>query len=502
MNKDDVVVCRRALLVGVNHYLDKNIRELNYCVNDVLGLEKTLTQSGYEQVVVLRDDVGEERLFPTRNNIVAALNLISKGMTENDLLLVHFSCHGHLLKELDNKPILILRDTYQNNLVETALSVEKIKEKMGEGQARQLVLTLDACHSGVNLGRDGLAPDFIRNVYELAEGFAIIAASTASQVAQEWDVRRKGIFSHYLIEGLEGKADIGSKQFVTVHDIQTYVLNGLRKWNANYGGVIQEPNISWKGLGDIILADYRSLKQITANPFGDKGRITDTSRFFNRQELIRQIIEELNKDVNISLVGSKGIGKSSLLDYLCTEGETLMKEKGGKIRKFVYFNLQLVDDEDEFYEEFCEKLEVETCRGYKLNRVLKGKRYVLCLDEIEQMTWDGFTKKIRRELRGLADGGDVPFKLVIASRSPLSHLFPDSSEIDSPLAGICRQLELKPFSEEVVRDFIAHRLQGTGVSFNEREIEELWQESEGHPGKLQDAAYKLFRQKTKSNSYQ
>ena len=124
---------------------------------------------------------------------------------------------------------------------------------------------------------------------------------------------------------------------------------------------------------------------------------------------------------------------------------------------FIYFNLEWVESEDDFYDALCDELHIESCRGYEFTRALKGKRYVLCLDEIEKMAWDSFTVNLRSHLRGLADGPAAPLKLVIASRSPLAHLFPDSPERDSPLAGICRQIDVLPFSAAVAREFLIQR---------------------------------------------
>ncbi|MCF4969773.1 nSTAND1 domain-containing NTPase [Nostoc sp. CMAA1605] len=233
---------------------------------------------------------------------------------------------------------------------------------------------------------------------------------------------------------------------------------------------------------------------VMANPFGDVGCITDASRFFDREELLRQIFEELSKGVNISLVGESQIGKSSILHRICHQAvEWVCNHSNLYETKYAYLNLQWVDNEDEFYEALCEEaLKIPLCRGFQLTRALHGKRYVLCLDEMEKMTWDGFTKRVRSQLRGLADGGNAPLKLVIASRTPLAHLFPDTPELDSPLAGICRSLDVKPFSEEVVQAFITQRLQGTGVIFHEEEIRELFVQSQGHPARLQVAASNLY----------
>ena len=228
------------------------------------------------------------------------------------------------------------------------------------------------------------------------------------------------------------------------------------------------------------------------NPFGDTGRITDPDRFFGREELLRQIFEELNKGVNISLVGESQVGKSSLLSMVCTLGPERMETPP---ETFAYLSLEWVDDEDDFYEALCDALSIEACRGFKLTRALRDKRHVLCLDEMEKMTWDGFTVRVRSQLRGLADGLAAPLRLVIASRSPLARLFPDSPELDSPLAGICRPLDVRPFSPNVARVFLTRRLRETGVTFTESEIAALLAKTGGHPAKLQHAAADLYNTK-------
>lgn len=212
--------------------------------------------------------------------------------------------------------------------------------------------------------------------------------------------------------------------------------------------------------------------------------------------MLRQAFEELSKGVSLSLVGESQIGKSSILTQICAQAEKRMQFKAEFQPKFVYLSLQSVEKEEEFYEALCDLLEVATCRGYKLTRALRGKHYVVCLDEIEKMTWkEHFTRNLRSQLRGLADGADAPLTLVIASRSPLAHLFPDSPELDSPLAGLCRQLDILPFSEEITRAFLNNRLSGTEVKFSNEELVRLWVETKGHPARLQELAADLYRLK-------
>ncbi|MBD3886745.1 caspase family protein [Phormidium tenue FACHB-886] len=253
-NAPQPIIHRWALLVGINRYVDPAFAGLRFCVNDVQVLEQLLTQLGYT-VVCLHDQLErDDPRFPTQDNVIAELTRLCKSVGAHDLLFIHFACHGTLI---DRQPVLICYDTRYTTLNTTALPLAQIETQMRQSKAKRLILTLDACHTGVEIGRDVSDPEFIRNAYDFAEGFALIAASTAEQVAQEWQEMEHGVFTYYLLEGLSGKASAQGHEFVTIHDLQTYVLSSLRCWNVQQGGRIQEPTARTEGLGDMILADYR-----------------------------------------------------------------------------------------------------------------------------------------------------------------------------------------------------------------------------------------------------
>lgn len=235
-------------------------------------------------------------------------------------------------------------------------------------------------------------------------------------------------------------------------------------------------------------------RKIKPNPFSDRGRITDPNRFFGREELLRQLFEELKKGSNRSLVGAAKVGKSSILAMVCQLGPERLRLPQ---EAFIHLDMRNVDDEQDFFDALCEALKIKPpCRGHKFARALDGKRYILCIDEIDIMTSEAdFSGKERTQLCGLADGADTPLTLVIASQKPLKDLFPDSPFRTSPLAGICQQIDVKPFSEDEVRGFLASRLEGTSVVFGEDEIQELIQRSGGYPGRLQIEAAELYRRR-------
>lgn len=263
------MVQRWAFLVGINHYIDPSISTLQFCVNDVLALEKVLKQVSYEVICLHSELDRDSPLYPTRDNVEAQLKHLCDNLQREDLLWAHFACHGTLVEKQDKKePVLITADTRWNLLQTRAISLREVEQYMKDSHARKLVLTLDACHSGVEMGRGLTDREFIHNVYELAEGFALIAASTAQQLAFEWREKQHGVFTYHLLEGITGKGDIAGKNFVTVDDLKLYVLDGLRRWNIKEGRT-QEPTARTEGLGDMILADYRDnpkLREILVKP--------------------------------------------------------------------------------------------------------------------------------------------------------------------------------------------------------------------------------------------
>ncbi|MBL9041043.1 MAG: metallophosphoesterase [Myxococcales bacterium] len=226
-----------------------------------------------------------------------------------------------------------------------------------------------------------------------------------------------------------------------------------------------------------------------ANPFAHHGRITDPSQFVGRKELLRQLFEDLRRGGNRALLGPAQIGKSSLLSVVCSLGP---EQLGLPPDALLYVNLQLIDDDSDFFDVLCHKLGIAPSRGYKLERQLASRRVVLCLDEVEKLRSDRFPVEVREQLRGLADGADAPLSLLLASRVPLDQLFPDAPDRTSPLYNICPQLVVPPFSESECRELCALRLDGSGVHFSDSELSELVTVSQGHPATLLAAAAQLF----------
>ena len=250
------IKARWALLFGVNQYVEPGL-DLKFCLDDVETLGSALQSLGYNLQLV--HDNQPAHLQPTYRNVRDALLKLKASCDPDDLLWVHFSSHGILI---DGAPHLLLNDSRLSDR-ESMISVEEVCSFMRESGARRCFLSLDACHAGVNLGRDaggqrlGLDPSYIRNAFELAEGFYILAASTATQEAQDDPESQHGAFTRFLVEALSG-GDAHGKGFVTADDARDYVVAQTRAWVFSQGKHSQLPNAVASVTGDFILADRRS----------------------------------------------------------------------------------------------------------------------------------------------------------------------------------------------------------------------------------------------------
>ncbi len=211
-SRGDGVVRRYGLVVGVSTYElgDPDKTTLRYCTNDAKLVGRSLAARGY-LVRAMHDDAARPSLLPTRRNVLRVLQAMVRIADEDDLLFVHFSCHGKLV---DNRPYLVLRDSPMDDPwpptaeprrpEEEGLALATVFEVLRKGRSRWVAIFLDACRIG--LGIDPTAVLSAQEIERRAGGFALLAGSTSAQQTQDSDILGAGVFSSAVAEGLSGAA--------------------------------------------------------------------------------------------------------------------------------------------------------------------------------------------------------------------------------------------------------------------------------------------------------
>jgi hypothetical protein len=146
---------KRALLVGINYEADKSNR-LYGCVNDARNVERRL-RAAYPgaEYRVLVDDTKDPALWPCRENILAGLAWLTRGLRAGDHAFLHYSGHGGLtidrsLDEASGFDSCIFPISMQGQ-VEFIIDDELRAAVNAVPAGCTLTAVFDCCHSGTCL---------------------------------------------------------------------------------------------------------------------------------------------------------------------------------------------------------------------------------------------------------------------------------------------------------------------------------------------------------------
>ena len=151
---------------------------------------------------------------------------VKKGKTE---VFVFFSGHG--LPSQDGKSLFLLPWGVDKDFVEkTAINQQEIISSLQAVQPKSVTMFLDSCYSGQARGGETLVAS-ARPIALKAEAnayppnFTVISASAPDQLSSSSPDLKHGIFSYYLMKGMEGDADQNKDGKITVAEIQEYLTD-------------------------------------------------------------------------------------------------------------------------------------------------------------------------------------------------------------------------------------------------------------------------------------
>ncbi len=239
---------RYAVLVGVQDYDHSRLNTLDYVVNDVVELAELLRRHGYE-VTLLRSRAEDARLVPTLGNIQARLAEVLEKCRRQDTVLVALAGHGLQFEKerpTDAEDAFFCPQDARPlpNRRETLLSLAALYKQLDDSGAGVKLLLVDACRDdptvprGTRRGVDGsTAPRPPR-------GVAALFSCSAGESAYESPRLKHGVFFHYVLEGLRGKA--AAEGEVTWDSLQMYVRRRVSRDIGELigGGVRQTPALN------------------------------------------------------------------------------------------------------------------------------------------------------------------------------------------------------------------------------------------------------------------
>jgi hypothetical protein len=206
---------RKALVVGVDYY--EHLSELHGCVNDAGAVAR-----------MLEEHADRTPNFAVRSVTAAGPDAaVTKGelkelarelfATDADIALFYFAGHGYV--ETTGGYLCGSECRWGDD----GLSLHELIVLANDSRAKNRIIILDSCHSGV-AGTRALAPQHA----EIMEGMTILTASTKEQYATE--ANGSGVFTALLVDALGGAAAnlVGD---VTPGGVYAHIDQSLGPWD-------------------------------------------------------------------------------------------------------------------------------------------------------------------------------------------------------------------------------------------------------------------------------
>ncbi len=141
------------------------------------------------------------------------------------------------------------------------ISYEEFRGALQTLPADVRIAILDSCQSGALTRRKGgtMRPPFLLDTSTSVRGQAILTSSSETESAQESDRIRGSFFTHYLLSGLRGAADVSHDRRVTLNEAYQFAFAETlaRTEGTKFGPQHPGYEIELAGSGDVVMTDLR-----------------------------------------------------------------------------------------------------------------------------------------------------------------------------------------------------------------------------------------------------
>ncbi|HOI73969.1 MAG TPA: caspase family protein [Syntrophales bacterium] len=246
-----------AVIVGISSYKDSRIEGLRYAAADAKAFHDWLISQKGGRYAPSRVRILLDSEATSRNIRNALFNWLGQ-VLEEDTVMIYFAGHGSPQSPDQPQNLFLLPyDCQYDDVATTGFPMWDIETALKRFiKAKKVVVIADACHSG-GIGRSfdiarraargvqvNPISSGIQTLSKVGEGVAVISASDDRQFSQEgrqWGGGH-GVFTHFLLTGLNGGADYNRDGHVTLGELIPFLSEQVRRETGN----AQSPTVSGK----------------------------------------------------------------------------------------------------------------------------------------------------------------------------------------------------------------------------------------------------------------
>ncbi|MDP8313640.1 MAG: caspase family protein [Candidatus Celaenobacter antarcticus] len=233
-----------AVIFGIEDY--KNVSNVTFAHRDARFIKEYFNKTlGIEENNIyykVNEDVGKAEFDKVFSKGGWLDKRVKDGKTE-----IYFYYAGHGSPDIkQNKAYLIPYDGDPNYASQTGYEIEKIYSNLANLKAKNVTVFLDACFSGANRESEMLLADARPITIEvdspIAYGITVFSAASSKEISSAWPDMKHGLFSYFVMKGLQGNADENSDGDLTIKELGDYIQSNV-SMQAGYLDREQTPSV-------------------------------------------------------------------------------------------------------------------------------------------------------------------------------------------------------------------------------------------------------------------
>ncbi len=217
-----------AIIIGVGTYLNTNADAMYADTDAQVFQDYAVEKLGVpaSRIKTLVNDDADER-----GVLLAVMRWLFRAVEqERSDVYVFFAGHG-LASDNGEKMYLLPYDGAPELLDKTAILRDELFDDIAAAKPRSVTVFLDTCYSGTTRGTDMLIASRPLAIVPLKQvipdNFTVMTAAAGDQTAKPLEEAKHGMFSYFLMKGMEGAADANKDNQITAGELHAYVQKNV-----------------------------------------------------------------------------------------------------------------------------------------------------------------------------------------------------------------------------------------------------------------------------------
>jgi hypothetical protein len=246
-NYNEVITADLNIDIENNIPLNKNINKNAIAV--VLGIEKYKNVGNVSfasrDASIVKEYFNKALGIPVENIYFKLNGDVTRGEMEkifggwlqnrvdaNTSVYIYYAGHG--APSGDQNAYLIPNDGDPNYAEVTGYSLNKMYDQLGKLPSDNITVFLDACFSGQDreqklLIKDARGLGIKTKTSAIPDKLNVFSASSNDQVSSGWPDKKHGLFTYYMLKGMQGSADTNNDKQVSYEELSNYIKSNVER---------------------------------------------------------------------------------------------------------------------------------------------------------------------------------------------------------------------------------------------------------------------------------